>query len=166
MRIILAAFLLLFSLTACSSDISDKERKDQVKQLLIDFSKINYEVNKEDYMKSPNDFTAYITVIQDKAIPYLTQKEAETILKSNMGFVAAYLAHNDIFLIVEGVEITDFKRDTVSGAMDVSYTIFLKDSSKNDVIQGAAQVTLLPDAGAFKIDRYWDDIRTKQFMSM
>ncbi|TKI57298.1 hypothetical protein E8L90_18550 [Brevibacillus antibioticus] len=165
MKIILTAILLLFSLTACSSDISDTELKEQVKQQLIDFSKINYEVKKEGYTKQTNDFTAYITVIQDKATPYLTKKEAENIIKANMGFTAAYLAYNDIFLTVENVEITEFKRDTVSGEIDVSYTILLKDSSKNEVIQGAAQVTLLLEDGTLKIDRYWDDIRTKQFMS-
>ncbi|MGG1661700.1 hypothetical protein [Brevibacillus sp. NRS-1366] len=163
MQIILTILFLLFSLTACSSDISDEERKEQAKKLLIEFSKMNYEVRKEDYIKTPNDFTAYISVIQNKATPYLTKKEAEDFLKNRMGFTAAYLSYHDIFLTVEDVEITDFKRDEASGSILISYTVFLKNSSKNEIVQGAGQVTILPDHDTFKIDRYWDDIRPRQF---
>ncbi|USG65022.1 hypothetical protein NDK47_23330 [Brevibacillus ruminantium] len=166
MRILFTTLFVLFSLTACSSDVSNEELNEQAKKLLIDFHKANYEVKKEDYIKTPDDFTAYISVIQKKVTPYLTGKEIEYLDKESVGFIAAYLAYNDIFLTVEGIEITDFKRDTVSGSIDISYKISLKNLAKNDVILGVAQVTLLPENETFKIDRYWDDFKITQFINI
>lgn len=166
MKMVLTAFLLLFSLTACTSDISEEELKEQTQKLLLEYSKILYEVKKEDYIKTPGDFTAYIPVIQEKAKPYLTKKEEpESLIKLNIGFASAYLAYNDIFLTVEDVKITDFKRDEASGSINISYTILIKDSSKSEIKHQAGRVTLLPDNGTFKIDYYWDDVRTSQFKS-
>ncbi|MFA4133599.1 MULTISPECIES: hypothetical protein [unclassified Brevibacillus] len=164
MRMILSAILLLFSLTACSSGISEDELKEQTKKHLVEYTKILYEVKKEEYVKTPGDFTAYIPVIQEKAKPYLTKKEEpESLIKLNIGFTAAYLAYNNIFLKVEDVKITDFKRDETTGSLNISYTIFLQDSSKSDVKQQSGRVTLIAENETFKIDYYWDDIRTKQF---
>ncbi|GEB33875.1 hypothetical protein [Brevibacillus parabrevis] len=166
MKMILTALLFLFSLTACSSNNPEEELKAQSQKLILEYSKILYEVKKEDYVKTPGDFTAYIPVIQDKAKPYLTKKEEpESLLKLNIGFVAAYLAYNDIFLTVEDVKVTDFERDEASGAINISYTILFKDSLKSETKHQAGRVTLVPDDKTFKIDYYWDDVRTNQFKS-
>ncbi|WP_232699187.1 hypothetical protein [Brevibacillus daliensis] len=163
MRIILTAIVLLFSLTACSSDVSDEQLKEQAKKLLISFSKINYEVKKEEYKKTPNDFTAYIIVIQDKAKPYITEKETKNFHKTGIGHTASFLAYNDIFLTVEDVEITNFKRNDVSGSIDIGYKIYLKGTLNDEVMQQAGRVTLLPDNESYKIDSYWDNIKIAHF---